>query len=71
MSCKTPFPEELWQIFQHDIAHRRCPECTKGPLVGGESPIVFGVALISTWRCQHCGEEVAYVVTPEGEVYRT
>lgn len=71
MSCKPTFSEEFWKTIQHDIAHRRCPKCASGPLVGGDAPMVFEKSLLSTWTCEHCGEEIAFVISETGEVYRT
>lgn len=71
MTCKTHFSDIAWQRIRLDIAARACPHCGKTGLFGGDAALPFDQALLSTWNCRDCREEIAFVISKDGTVYRT
>ena len=70
MTCKTPFDDEKWAEITLDLAIRPCAFCGHVGLEGGDAVLPFDKSYLSVWRCCACREETAFVVSPEGEVYR-
>lgn len=70
MTCKTPFDDEKWAEITADLAKRPCTSCLKPALEGGDAVLPFDTSYISLWTCRDCHEEIAFVVSPSGEVYR-
>ncbi len=71
MSCSPLFPTELWETAQRDLASRPCPHCGASRWEGGETPCPLITHILVHVTCTACHRETTWVVSPDGEVYRT